>query len=517
MRVASGEIVLTFSERLDAAAARAVQVTPAGDTPPEVQVRGRELRITLDSLREATTYVVTVSTDLRDARRVALPSPLTLAFATGDELDRGRIAGRVLSPETGAAASGVAVWAYAADSSAALPDPRQRPPDYQTETGADGAFALDYLRRGTFFVVAVQDRNRNRRADAGEPFALPSRPLATADTTEAEPLALYLTTLDSLAPAPQRARGLSDRRLAVRFSEPVVLAEAGPAPWALADSANGATVPIRAVYVDPVSPQEVRLEAARPLAAVPHRISLVAAGAVADSSGNAAAPFGLVATPSARDGHHPGPIRRVSPRRPRRARLGADAPHGRGARGPLLGAARLGAARVTRRRRQRRSPYAFTTRTTDGLVYRLDLAPDVRAFAVRVASGDSVRTRRYRRLEPRETGELVGTVVGADGAAVLVQALPSSGEPFRTEADASGRFRFAALPPGDYRLRFVLDRDGDGAWTGGRLAPFAPPEPLAFGAEPQTVRARFETDVGEVRLDASAAPPEAPAEAPEAE
>ncbi|MEL6616706.1 MAG: Ig-like domain-containing protein, partial [Bacteroidota bacterium] len=115
VRVASGDVVLTFSERLDPAGIRAVQVTPESETPPEVEIRGREIRITLDSLREATTYVVTVSTDLRDARRVPLRQPITFAFATGDVLDQGRIPGRVRTPETGAAASGVAIWAYAAD------------------------------------------------------------------------------------------------------------------------------------------------------------------------------------------------------------------------------------------------------------------------------------------------------------------------------------------------------------------------------------------------------------------
>ncbi len=513
VRVASGEIVLAFSERLDAAGARAVQITPEAETAPEVEIRGREIRITLDSLREATTYVVTVTTDLRDARRVALRAPITIAFATGDELDRGEITGRVLLPGNGAPASGVAVWAYAADSSGALPDPRQRPPDYQTETGADGAFSLEYLRRGTFFVAAVRDANRNRRADAGEAFALPAQPLATADTTGGAPLTLYLTRVDSLPPEPERARGLSDRRLAVRFSEPIRLSSPEADVWAVTDSARGDRVAV-VPYVDPISPQEVRLQTARPLVAGPWQIA--AGGAVTDTVGTPAAPFQLVAQVPAR----------ADTARARLARFGPLAPGDsvitlRPEQSPELVFSTPVSAPQIAVAAPDSSALSFEVSTADNRTLRLALAPEVRAFEVRVGAGDSLRTQRYRRLAPSETGALLGSVVspeaptnaasGEPAARVLVEALPASGEPYRTQTDDSGRFLFAALPPGAYRVRFVIDRDGDGAWSGGRLAPYAAPEPLAFARGTQTVRGRFETDMGEIDLGALAAPEARPA------
>lgn len=500
LRVTDREVVLTFSERVGPQSARAVTVVPESETAPEVQVRGRELRITLDSLREATTYVVTVSTDLRDQRGVALREPITLAFSTGDELDAGRITGRLLSPARGEPVAGLAVWAYRADSTSSLPDPRKEAPDYGTQSGADGSFALEYLSEGAYFVVAVDDRNRNRRADPGERFAAPPRPLVTADSLGSDALTLYTATRDSIPPEVQRTRGLTDRRLAVRFSETVVLADPAPSSWALTDSASGDAIALRAVYVDPVSPQEVRFEATERLAPRPLRLALTRGGAVADSAGNTAAPFDRGVAPGSRPDTAQVRLAAFLPE----ARLPADSafvlrPDQRaGVRFTLpADAARLSGLAVT----SNEEAVPFTTRpAANGLGVEIEVAPDVRQFALSVPVADSVQTRRYRRPAPRETGELSGRVSGTEEA-VIVEAVPASGAPFRTTTGADGAFRFSGLPPGDYRLRLVVDADGDGAWTGGSLAPYAPPETVAFSDAAQTVRARFETDAGEIAVE----------------
>ena len=500
--------VLAFSERLDPQASRAVQVAPAGLAPPVAEVRGRELRVRLDSLRPQTTYVLTVGTDLRDARRVPLAAPLTVAFSTGDRVDAGRLTGRVRTPAAGAGASGVAVWAYAvADSTAPLPDPRQRPPDYQTETGPDGAFALEYLREGAFFVAAVRDANRNRRADPGEAFAVPLRPLATADTVGGTPLALTLGLVDSLPPEPQRARGLSRSRLAVRFSEPVRLRTVDTDPWVVTDSTGGGRVPVAAAYVDPASPQEVRLRVARPLAPAQWQVALAQPGVAADSAGNGVGAFRLAAIIPDREDDERARVAGFLPERPRADSVTVLRPDEAPGVAFTVPPEAAPAITVT----ASGDTLGVEQFSADAREVRLRVPPEVRAFAVAVSAGDSTRERRYRRLAPRETGEITGAVAG--GAGVTVEATPERGAPYRAVTAPDGRFRLAGLPPGPYRLRLIEDADGDGAWSPGRLAPYAPPERLAFATEPQTVRARFETDVGTLRLAPEAAPG-APAEAP---
>ncbi len=503
--VASPTITLTFSERLDPAARAAVSVAPVGDTPPEVSVRGRDVTVTLPALRPATTYVVTVGTTLKDSRGVALRAPVTFAFATGDTIDRARIAGVVRSPETGAGVP-LAVWAYALADSASTPATGGAP-DYRTETGADGAFALEYLRPGPYAVVAVRDPNRNLRADPGEAFAASPRRVLRADTARAEPLAFWTTTLDSIPPRAQRVRPVSDRRFSVRFDEPVRLRDVSADAWTVADSASGRRAEV-AVYQPRDAPFEVFVEAEAGLPPVPHRVSYRPASppALADSAGRAAAPFDLSFTPPARPdtvqarflGFAPGtPRDTVTVLRP-------------GARPSVRFSAPLApadqAARIVVTTDGQRLDTTF--RTDDGVSYepvRPDSAALPATFEISVQAPDSTYRRRFAVAGERETGGLVGRIErspvrAASGAPVWVEARPASGDPVTARAQDDGAFAIQGLLPGPYTLRAWADLDGDGRWSGGAVAPYQAPEPLALALDPLQVRARWDTEVPPITL-----------------
>ena len=71
----------------------------------------------------------------------------------------------------------------------------------------------------------------------------------------------------------------------------------------------------------------------------------------------------------------------------------------------------------------------------------------------------------------------------------------AGGDPATALVGEDGAFAVRGLPPGEYRIRVVGDRNGNGRWDGGRLAPYAPPEPLRTLSEAVTVRARWDTEV----------------------
>lgn len=482
---------LTFSERLDPASAAAVEVIPEADTPPEVRVRARTLEVTLPELRDSTTYVVTVGTDLRDQRRVALRAPITVAFATGPTIDRGRIAGAVRDPETGAGRASLRVWAYALADTTVLPDVQTAAPDYRTETADDGTFRLDYLRPGRYFVAAVADRNRNARVDAGEAYAAPPAPaLAAGDSTAPRPdVRLWATALDTIPPEARRVQTISDRRLGVRFSEAVRLLDPA-APIALADSASGQAVSAT-LYQPPGDPFVVFLEATSALPPTRHLVTYPgeADPSLADSAGAAPLPFALAFTPPTRPdttrsrfvGFVPEADSVTTLPPGQRPGLRFTAP-------PADLGARVGGGDTLR------------FETTDGVTYHVETDGLPNAFALSVREGDSTYTQRFARLGDDDTGAIVGRVE-ADSIAAYVEVRPEAGgAPVTASVGEDGTFEVRGLAPGTYRIRVVGDRNGNGTWDGGRLAPYAPPEPLRILPEAVAVRARWDTEVDAIDL-----------------
>ena len=490
---------LAFSERISAGTAvRAVRVVPEGASPPRVRVRGDEIEIQFDSLRSETTYVITVGTELADERNVKLASPITVAFATGNQIDRGEITGTVRDPGTGRGVSGLTVLAYASST----PD-LSMAPDYRTEVGNDGRFRLAYLRPDSFTVFALADRNRNGLADAGERYAVPYEPVAQAvspedSTAQVPDLELWVTSLDTIPPQPRRVRPISDRRFAVRFDEPVQLLSLAPDAWVLADSASSTPTPAT-VYQDPVQPAEIRFETAQTLPPTVHQLELVTSDAVADSSGTHAQPFLLSFTPPERADTSQTRFSGFLPT----ATVAADSSFSLrpGQSFGLQFAAPPDTSELTRRITlvsgdTTALPFELTS-TSDGLGLEIQLARAAPAsFTLRLRQPDSTYARRYKRLGPEETGGLVGQVPGAAGRAMIVEATLDDGTVLSQAVDAEGHFEITGLAPGPVRLRLFEDLDGDGKWSGGRLPPDAiSPEPLSVVSEPLQIRARWDTEV----------------------
>ncbi|MDX1531981.1 MAG: Ig-like domain-containing protein, partial [Rhodothermales bacterium] len=415
---------LTFSEYVDQASfGRAFSITPEPDGRVEVRWRGRTAVVRFpEPLRDSTTYIVTLDTNLRDARGVSLTQPITLAFSTGPQIDRGRLDGRVVDSKLGAPAAGLDVYAYAAPNASA-PDALPERPAYRTQTDDQGRFTLDYLRQQPYYVIALADANRNRRPDAAEAYAVPPHPAQVPDTARTgEPAAWVVTRLDTVPPAVQRVRPRSSRRLEVRFAEAVRLLARDPAAWVLEDSSAARAVPVGAVYTRAAVPNAVYLRTDS-MATGPHRLRVPPA--VADSSGNAARPQTVDFSASAVadtfrlrfEGFVPaadttGP----AVLRPEKApALRFNQP---------LDSVRLHALVAVQDTAGRALPYR--ARTDDGTTYRLypdpPLAPGgrVRVAVAPPARPDTLLAQTFRRTPRSELGDLGGYVAAPDTLTAVV-------------------------------------------------------------------------------------------------
>jgi len=508
VNVTASSVRLNFSEYVDQASfARAFSITPM----PEGQIRYKwskrrvEVRFP-EALRENTTYVLTLDTNLRDARGVALKRPITFAFSTGPVINKGRLAGQVLDARQGVGVAGFDVLAYAAPDSAML-ETLPENPDYRTQTDDKGQFLFEYLNEQPYFVIALQDRNRNRRPDATEAFAVPPRPAITAvaNTTADRPRWL-VTRQDTLVPTLERVRPRSSRRLVLRFSEAIQLTSLAPEGWLLEDSLTARPVAIEAVYRFADDPQQVYL-LTDSLAATSYRLR--PAAAVTDSSGNVVRPdtlhFTALATPDTlrlrflgfvpdEDAATAGDLHVLPPATLPGVRFNQP-----------VASARL--AEIVAARDTSGQSVSFNATTPDGTRYRLLLTPalqpgqtvEVRVDGRLLGGADTVYTRVFQRISERDLGSLSGLVAAEDTSGTIVVELyatdtPAAPRPYATtQPGATGAFSFSDLKEGPYRFRAFVDRNGNGRWDGGQILPYRAAEPVFWTTEPLAARPRWDT------------------------
>lgn len=118
------------------------------------------------------------------------------------------------------------------------------------------------------------------------------------------------------------------------------------------------------------------------------------------------------------------------------------------------------------------------------------------------AAMTSVFGHRNRRMEQKfniakddEFGSFFVNVQGLDGdTTAIVELLDGRGKVVRRCRAPQGRADFFYLKPGDYYLRLLLDRNGDGRWNTGELGTGQPPEEVYYNPAKFNVRARWDIE-----------------------
>ena len=480
-------IRLTFSDYLDEPSfTQAFSITPSPGGAPQFRWRGRSVTIRFeDQWRDSTTYVITLDTRLRSWRGVGLLQPIVIAFATGSVIDQGRLRGRAVDALRGSPAEGLRVFAFPAQGA------ESEEPAYMTSTGENGQFDLSYVREADYYVIVLQDANRNNRPDPTERFAVPPRSAmrATPDTTR--PRGLWVVgTLDTLAPTMDRVRALSATRLSARFSEAILMPRRAADQWTISDSASGLARAVRQVYRRMNDPTLLYL---RTEALDDRTWSLRPDSSLADSSGN------VVATDqvffSGRTQEDTTQLRFIGfvPRH-------SDAEVDLSPRDPIALEFNQPVAdtlmqQVTQVTDSLGQPVPFSVRSESGSVYYLDVDSDVSAFVVaRIELGNATYEQTFRRLSEHDLGSLSGAVLPG-GPHVVVELYPeTANKPYDSvHPDSAGAFGFVGLTEETYLIRAFLDHNGNGRWDAGTVWPYAPAEPISWLAEPLTVRPRWDT------------------------
>ncbi len=499
-------IAFEFSEYVDRRSVEdAVFISPfLSDI--EFQWSGREVEILFhDALKSATTYVITIGTDVKDIHNNRMARAFTAAFSTGSVIDRGSIAGKVFDQKP----DGVMIFAYRLNG--IRPDtlnPSTLKPDYINQTGRSGTYALTHLAFGTYRLYAIRDEYHdllyNPEVDAAGTLTHDVE-LTPRDSLQTD-CNFTIAIEDTSAPRLFTADAPDARHLVLKFNEPLDTAYIAPGMFSIVDTLSGRPLAVtRAFITDPSLPTSVTLFTATQEKDAGYRVSVdgvVDRAAHAVSALARALPFRGSDTPDTTAPHL-----LMTTLRDTTARIfvGADFRFDfSDALSPSVDHAfafiRGDTADV---------PFTLLHSSSAGvtltpvreLLPKARYAVRLRMDSVRSMSGrglrDSLRVFHYTTIDPDNFSSIDGAVLNpmfADTSTVIAEALTVVEKPGKVPRCVVGKdksFSFPLLQEGLYSIRVFSDHNRNGQLDAGHVFPFRASEPFVIGRDTIKVRARW--------------------------
>ncbi len=504
-------IFLHFNEAVEhRSCEESIFITPQPAEKARFKWHGKKLEIIIPGgLLPQRTYVITVGTGTRDLRNIAIASSFSLAFSTGDSLDRGALSGKILSDGQ---TEGVQLWAYELGAGGE-PNPAVTPPLYVTQANNLGEFALEYLALGTYRLFAVGDRDHNNRYDAErEIIGVSGRDyLLTAGRPRIEGLLLRTALQDTTRPALAGASAIDARHLDLRFSER--MAERSltlPANYRIA--AGSDSLAVLDLFIDKRNPAYLHLLTKEQKADAAYTVTVLEgwdlAGHPLEDTSRTAVFTGAARADSAKPyfiASRPEDKARSVPLDATIAIAFSEAMDQ-----PLAGLAfsLTDSSRIP-------LPGRITWLNSAEMEFRPDslLRPE-HFYSVKMAVdslrdrqgnplSDTLLTIRFQTINPDTLSEIAGSVrdgaPGRSGPFYITARIPK-GSSSEIKAATEGAYRFEKIMPGEYLIEFFRDEDGDGRFSPGRPFPWQPAERFALYPDTIQVRSRWPNEGNDLLL-----------------
>ncbi|UCE18660.1 MAG: Ig-like domain-containing protein [Gemmatimonadota bacterium] len=242
-------VTVNFNEWMENKSLKeSIFISPIPKSPPKIKLKGKKIEIDfVDGLDLNQTYVITVGTGAKDLHNNGMRSSFTFAFSTGEQIDKGRISGRIVSPDEDV--EGVFVWAYASKNRAE-PDPARHPPDYVTQAAAFGFYSFSYLMPGRYRLFALRDADGDGKYTVEQDaLGVPTGDvLLSPERLEVENVDYMLTVQDTTRPEFVSVVVPDRMHVDLKFSEALEPESMGTIR--MTSSARHVPVEIRAVSVD---------------------------------------------------------------------------------------------------------------------------------------------------------------------------------------------------------------------------------------------------------------------------
>ncbi len=517
--IQTDRIVLEFSEYVDRRSVEeSIFLSPyLGQL--EFEWSGREVTIIFtDQLRMNTTYVLNIGTDVVDIRaRNRMAFGHTLAFSTGDVIDRGIISGRVFDEKP----EGVMLFAYSLNSiKPDTLDPSRSRPDYIMQTGKDGMFTLSNMGWGAYRIFAVRDEYRNLIYDKQvDQFGVTLHDVTISELTpRVGEIWFRLSSEDTAKPFLTNVQPLNRRELRLRFSEPLDSVSFFSSIITINDTATQQPIGIQLRSREPEDSTSATIVTTTPLdSGATYRLTI---GRVFDLAGNAmdsvnssysfigiGTPDTLrpsVTLPGIIDSSRGIPLSQ-------RVELRFSEPVQQSALANAITLLDSNKSKIATNL-QWKSASSVLLSPLQPLRSRSWYTLKVVMDSLTDFSGnrhkDSVRVIRFQTIDVRTTGSIEGTVVdsvsGKNGEFFLTARRLATAPPVENtiRLKKPGKFFFDQLPEGQYTLRVFEDKDSSQSYTFGKTFPFRPAERFAVYADTIKVRARWGVEGIVVRFKA---------------
>lgn len=159
----SNKIELTFDEYVTLNnASQEVLFSPLVHTKPDIKLNGKTVTIKFkEVLTPNTTYTVDFGKAIQDLHENNIFKDYIYTFSTGENLDTLSVWGNVINVADEKPAEGLFVGLYDEDSDSLFYQPTRRAPDFITRTDKDGKFRFEGLPEKCFLIVVFSDVNAN--------------------------------------------------------------------------------------------------------------------------------------------------------------------------------------------------------------------------------------------------------------------------------------------------------------------------------------------------------------------
>ncbi|MFQ5677211.1 MAG: Ig-like domain-containing protein [bacterium] len=508
-------IEFEFSESMDRRTAeKAVFISPDPGDNAKIKWKGHKLRIEFkDSLKTDLTYVITLGTDLKDARGNPLSQSYTLAFSTGAVISDGKINGRVFADQQ---AQGVLIWAYLLGDGSE-PDPGRKAGDYVTQTDGKGNYQLSSLSPGSYRLFAIRDADNNRFFEKGvDGIGVAAGDIRLmGDTLTVSNINFRIATKDTIGPALLSVAADHNSQVTLQFDEALDKASASiVSNYRIRSKAKKSkdTLAVRLAYLDELENQNIILLTAPQRPKTDYQI--VATG-VSDQHGNPVDPdfntgeflgsvlpdtfppkiISFVPKDSAKsvflnatiDFNFDEPVNQLSFERS--FSLSDSAGFAQAGRFDWVGPAAV----------KFQKNELFRSKSDYRVVVKLDSVSDLHHNAI----ADSTLEFIFSTIDEDTLSSLSGVVIDEDSTAtgaifLTARQTTQNGRAYDIQLNEPGPYRFTYLLPGTYSLEGFRDSDNNGEYSFGQAFPFQPAERFVVYPDTVKIRARWPNEGNDI-------------------